>query len=309
MIGLAAFFLAALSCIVPDAAPAVAQEAALPADDPNPNIRLMRAIWRQDHDAVTAALKSGATPNYIAPFSEFKTHFGGNGWADHANRLISALGLAARLTDLASMDLIVSAGADLNLHARAQDTNLPATNRTATVSFGETSSLDMTKRLIGRGYRPTVQDITSALDLRRTIGWEEWSTVILSVPTVPMKVAAIRAGTDPDYQKFIAEQDADRAEMHEKSDGRGLDLQIHTAQGPDQDTLGLPQEVTGGAVGEMVCSKPGIYRTKYVGWIEQREQDRVLLKIAGGFNGKVNDFRPGEMRWDDIGHWTPCVVH
>ncbi len=304
MIGLAAMFLIALSCTLPAAAPALAQEAALPADDPNPNIRLMRAIWRQDHDGIAAALKSGATPNYIAPFSEFKTHFGGNGWADHANRLISALGLAARLTDLAAMEQIVEAGADLNLHARAEDTNLPATNRTATVSYGQTTSLDMTKRLISRGYRPTVQDITSALDLRKTIGWEEWSAIILNVPSVSRKVDAIQAGTDPDYQKFIAEQDADRAEMHQRNDGRGLDLQVLNPNG-----LGTSQEMAGGSVGEMVCSKPGVYRTKYVGWIEQREQDRVLLKIAGGFNGKVNDFRPGEMRWDDIEHWTPCVVH
>jgi hypothetical protein len=57
----------------------------------------------------------------------------------------------------------------------------------------------------------------------------------------------------------------------------------------------------------MVCSKPGVYHTKYVAYIESRNEDRVLLKILGGFNNKATEFHSNEMHWDDMARWIPCT--
>src|ERR1700761_308062 len=265
------------------------------ADDSTPNTRLMRAIWGREHDAVVSALKDGASPNYIAPFSEFKTEFGGTGWASRPERLISALGLAAQLSDFATMRDLMDDGADLNLHARADQSNLPSSNR----------GLDMAKLLILRGYRPTAQDILSALDLRQTAGWDDWAIAVLTAPGVPQRLSAIRAGTDPDYQRLIAEQADERNQASHEAEA--FERQMQASQEAAQATRDSNQAIFGADVGDMVCSKLGVYHTKYVAYVESRSGGRVLLKIAGGYNRTATDFRPQEMRWDDIDNWVPCT--
>ena len=281
-----ALLLAALLCALPVSA----------AESDPPNTRLMRAIWRHERDAAAAALKDGASPNYVAPFSEFKGEFGGTGWASRPDRLISALGLAAQLNDTATMQDLIDGGADLNLHARADQSNLPASNR----------GLDMAKQLILRGYRPTAQDILSALDLRQVAGWEDWSIAVLTAPGVPQRLSAIRAGTDPDYQRLVAEQADERNQASHETEA--FERQMQAAQEAAQAARDSRQAIFGADVGETVCSKPGVYHTKYVAYVESRSGGRVLLKIAGGYNRAAADFRPQEMRWDDIENWIPCSL-
>lgn len=278
--------LAALLCALP-----------VSADDVAPNTRLMRAIWGREHDAVVAALKDGASPNYIAPFSEFKGEFGGTGWASRPERLISALGLAAQLSDFASMRDLMDDGADLNIHARADQSNLPSSNR----------GLDMAKLLILRGYRPTAQDILSALDLRQTTGWDDWAIAVLTAPGVPQRLSGIRAGTDPDYQRLIAEQADERNQASHEAEA--FERQMQAAQEAAQVARDSSQAIFGADVGDMVCSKLGVYHTKYVAYVQSRSSGRVLLKIVGGYNRTATDFRPQDMRWDDIENWVPCTVH
>jgi hypothetical protein len=271
------------------------QQTSVPlAEATSPNNRLMRALWHYDHDSVASALQSGASPNYVALFTEFKTDFGGTGWASRPERLISALGLAAQQGDLASMQVLIDAGADLNMHARASQSNLPASR----------NGLEMTRTLIQKGYRPTAQDIMSALDLRKTPGWEDWSVSVLTAPGVPQRLPAIRAGTDPDYRRLIAEQaDEGNQASHENE---AFERQMQVAQRQALAAQNGHQAVSGAEVGDMVCSKPGTYSTKYVAYVESRTGDRVELKILGAFNRTGTDFKPQEMRWDDIDKWIPC---
>lgn len=258
-----------------------------------PNTRLMRAIWHHDHDAIAAALKEGALPNYVAPFSEFKTDFGGTGWASRPDRLISALGLAAQLSDLTAMQEIIDGGADLNLHARASQSNLPASK----------GGLEMTRLLILKGYRPTAQDITLALSLRATPGWDDWSVAVLTAPGVPQRLSAIRAGTDPDYQRLIAEQADEQNQASHENEAFERQMQAAlAAQNTDQ-------TISGAGIGDMVCSKTGIYKSKYVAYVEGRNENRIELKIVGSFNRYATEFHAQEMRWDDVEKWTPCTVH
>jgi hypothetical protein len=315
MIGRAAILLAVMACGFSGTALGAEEQSAISAvnspktpDDSNPNTRLMKAIWERDHAALVEALKAGATPNYVAPFSEFKTGYSGMGWADHPDHLISALGLAAQMGDLLSMNDIINAGADLNLHARADDTNLPAKNRRATLPTGPVTGLDMAKRLIQRGYRPTAQDIGTALSVKKTPGWEEWAALILDVPGVSQKADAIQAGIDPDYLKLLAERAADQKSVFQKDEGEDLENQIQTAQHAAQAVKDSVQAITGASVGDMVCSKSGVYHTKYVGYVESRVGSRVELRIIGGFNRSLNEFRPQEMHWDDIENWAPCSL-
>jgi hypothetical protein len=256
------------------------------------NTRLMRAIWRHDHDGVAAALRQGASPNYVAPFLEFKTEFGGTGWASRPDRLIAALGLAAQLADLLTMQQLIDAGADINLHARASQSNLP----------GSKAGLEMTRTLILHGYHPNAEDITTALSLRNTAGWEDWSAAVLTAPGVPQRLGAIRAGTDPDYQRLIAEQADERNQASHETEAFERQMQAALAAQNGQG-------VAAGAVGDMVCSKSGVYHTKYVAYVEARNGERVQLRILGGFNRNATEFRPQEMRWDDGDKWTPCTIH
>ncbi|HMA51949.1 MAG TPA: hypothetical protein VKP60_19460, partial [Magnetospirillaceae bacterium] len=200
------------------------------AAEPSANTRLMLALWARDHDAVVAALKAGASPNYIAPFSEFKPNYGPIAWAADPLRLTSALGLAAQLGDLVLMNDLIAAGADLNLHARADDTNLPSGNRKADLPSGPTTSLDMTKLLIQKGYRPTVADITSALEVRETPGWTDWAAAILDAPGVKHRIATIEAGTDPDYQKYNQVQEAERNQAHRRTETEAYEDELEAAQ-------------------------------------------------------------------------------
>ena len=257
------------------------------------NTRLMRAIWHHDHDAIAGALKDGALPNYVAPFSEFKTDFGGMGWASRPDRLISALGLAAQLSDLTAMQQLVDGGADLNLHARASQSNLPASK----------GGLEMTRLLILKGYRPTAQDITLALSLRATPGWDDWSVAVLTAPGVPQRLSSIRAGTDADYQRLIAEQaDEQNQASHENE---AFERQMQTALAAQN----ADQTISSAGIGDMVCSKTGIYKSKYVAYVEGRNENRIELKIVGSFNRYATEFHAQEMRWDDVEKWTPCTVH
>jgi hypothetical protein len=266
-------------------------------DAGTPNTRLMRAIWRHDHEAVAAALQAGASPNYVAPFAEFKTEFIGTGWASRPERLISALGLAAQLNDFTAMQDLIDNGADLNLHARASQSNLPPSK----------SGLDMTKLLILRGYHPNAQDITTALSLRSVAGWEDWALAVLTAPGVPQRLGAIRAGTDPDYQRLIAEQaDEQNQATHETE---AFERQMQAAQQAALAAQNSNQAIAGAGIGDMVCSKTGIYHAKYVAYLEGRSENRVELKIVGSFNRYATEFRPQEMRWDDVDNWTPCTVH
>lgn len=263
-------------------------------DATNPNMRLIRGIWRHDHTIVASALDAGASPNYVAPFSEFKTDFGGTGWAARPERLISALGLAAQLADLAIMQQLIDAGADINLHARAEQSNLPASK----------SGLDMTRFLLHRGYRPTARDIQSALDLRAIPGWEDWSLAVLGAPGVPERIRAIQAGTDPDYQRMIAEQADERNQASHETEA--FERQMRVAQQAALAAQNSNQEIAGAGIGDMVCSKGGVYHAKYVAYIESRSGTRVQLKILGSFNHSATEFRPQEMRWDDADNWSPC---
>ncbi len=266
-------------------------------DAGTPNTRLMRAIWRHDHEAVAAALQSGASPNYIAPFAEFKAEFIGTGWASRPERLISALGLAAQLSDLTSMQDLIDNGADLNLHARASQSNLPPSK----------SGLEMAKLLILRGYRPNAQDITTALSLRNVAGWDDWALVILTAPGVPQRIGAIRAGTDPDYQRLIAEQaDELNQATHETE---AFERQMQAAQQAALAARNANQAIAGAEIGDTVCSKAGIYHSKYVASVQGLSDNRVELKIIGSFNRYATEFRAQEMRWDDLQNWTPCNVH
>jgi len=266
-------------------------------DSSSPNTRLMRAIWRHDQQAVAAALQAGASPNYVAPFAEFKTEFVGTGWASRPERLISALGLAAQLNDLAAMQTLIDNGADLNLHARAGQSNLPPSK----------SGLEMTRLLILRGYHPNAQDITTALSLRNTPGWEDWALAVLTAPGVPQRLGAIRAGTDPDYQRLIAEQaDEQNRASHETE---AFERQMQAAEQAALAAENSKQAIAGAGIGDMVCSKTGIYHAKYVAYLEGRNENRVELKIVGSFNRYATEFRPQEMRWDDVDNWTPCTVH
>lgn len=302
-LGRSVSLLVALACALPMAG----LSAELPSADPNPNVRLMRAIWRQDHDAVAAALKAGASANYIAPFSEFKEDFSGVGWSSHPDRLISALGLAAQLGDLVAMDDVIEAGADLNMHARADQTNLPPVARHADLPSGPATGLDMAKRLVLKGYRPTAQDITSALELQKTKGWEDWAAVVLDAPGVPQRITAIENGTDPDYQKLAAEQAADRDQAHQaETEAYGRQLQV--AEQAHQAALYNRQAVAGAGVGDMVCSKPGVYRTKIVGYVQGLSGNRVGVRVLGAYNRDATNFRAGEIHWDDIDNWTPCSL-
>lgn len=278
--------------------------------EPSANTRLMMALWARDQDAVLAALKAGASPNYVAPFSEFKPNFGPIGWAADPVRLISALGLAARLGDLVLMDDLIRAGADINLHARADDTNLPEGNHKADLPSGPTTSLDMTKYLIGHGYHPTVADISGALEVREKPDWKEWSSTILNAPGVQHRVAAIEAGIDPDYQKYNDEQAVERAWAHRRSDTEAYEDELDEARRAAQidkygDTLasfGMP------AVGDLVCSKPGVYQAKYFAWVAGHSANRVELRIAGSYDHNAKEFRPQDMRWDDTKNWAPCHI-
>jgi len=260
------------------------------------NTRLMRAIWQHDRDSIAIALQAGASPNYVAPFSEFKSDFGGTGWASRPERLISALGLAAQLADLGTMQTLIDDGADLNLHARASQSNLPT----------HKDGLNMTRQLILRGYRPTAQDINLALDLRATAGWEDWSVAVLTAPGVPQRLGAIRAGTDPDYQRFLAEQADERNQATHETEA--FERQMQAAEQAAQAARDGTQAAGGASIGDMVCSKTGVYHTTYVAYVEGRSESRVLLKIAGGFNRNATEFRPLDMRWDDITNWSPCTV-
>jgi hypothetical protein len=280
----------------PPSAPTGDSALSLPDTGP-PNTRLMRAIWRHDHAAAVAALQSGASPNYVAPFAEFKTEFIGTGWASRPDRLISALGLAAQLNDLAAMQTLIDNGADLNLHARASQSNLPPSK----------SGLEMTKLLILRGYHPNAQDITTALSLRTIPGWEDWALAVLTAPGVPQRLGAIRAGTDPDYQRLIAEQaDEQNRASHETE---AFERQMQAAEQAALAAENSKQAIAGAGIGDMVCSKTGIYHAKYVAYLEGRNENRVELKIVGSFNRYATEFRPQEMRWDDVDNWTPCTVH
>ena len=272
-----------------------AEEPSLTSETVAPNTRLMRAIWRHQREAVADALEAGASPNYIAPFAEFKTEFRGAGWAERPERLISALGLAAQLADLPLMQTLLDSGADLNLHARADQSNLPASK----------SGLEMAKQLILKGYRPTAQDITSALNLRATPGWEDWSATVLTAPGVPQRLGAIRAGTDPDYQRLIAQQADEQNQA--TNENEAFERQMQAAQQAEQTNRDGSLAIGAVDIGDMVCSKAGSYHTKYVAYIEGRNEDRVLLKILGGFNRNATEFHANEMHWDDMAKWTPCT--
>jgi len=267
--------------------------------EPSANTRLMQAVWQRDHDGIAAALKDGASPNYIAPFSEFKSTYGGPAWSSHPDWLASPLGLAARWGDVAAMDALIEAGVDVNLHARAGETSLPAANPRVT--------RDMTRRLIERGYRPTALDITTALGLRGAEGWDDWAKAVLDAPGVAHRLAAIEAGTDPDYQKLIAEQKADQDRSQQKTETEAFEGQLQEAEQAAQ-SVKAEQALMGVAIGDLVCSKPGIYRTKYVARVEARSQGRIQLKIIGGYNRAIGDFHSGEMRWDDAEKWIPCQI-
>ena len=291
-LGRIAILLAAMLC--------AASFAAEPqASTPSANTRLMQALWERDHDAIAAALRDGGSPNYVAPYSEFKTHAGGPGWSLYPDRLVSALGLAARWGDVAAMDQLLDAGVDVNLHARLSDSNLPASNPRA--------SLDMTKRLIQKGYRPTALDISTALGLKGSAGWNDWAVAVLDAPGVAHRIASIQADTDPEYQKLIAEQKADQDRSQQKTEMESLEGQVQAAQQAAQ-TLQDQQALIGAGIGDLVCSMPGKYKTKYVARVEGRSGDRIELKIIGGFNRALKDFKPEEMRWDDSENWAPCRI-
>jgi hypothetical protein len=165
----------------------------------------------------------------------------------------------------------------------------------------------MAKRLVLKGYRPTAQDITSALDLQKTEGWEEWAAVVLDAPGVAQRITAIETGTDPDYQKLAAEQAADRDQAHQaETEAYGRQLQV--AEQAQQAALYKRQAIAGAGIGDMVCSKPGIYRTKIVGYVQGLSGSRVEVRILGAFNRSATDFRTGEIHWDDVENWTPCSL-
>lgn len=267
--------------------------------EPSANTRLMQAVWQRDHDGITAALKDGASPNYIAPFSEFKNTYGGPAWSGHSDWLASPLGVAAHWGDVAAMEELLDAGVDVNLHARAGESSLPSSNPRVT--------LDMTKRLIEHGYRPTALDITTALGLRGTEGWDDWSKAVLNAPGVQHRMAAIQAGTDPDYQKLIAEQKADQDRSQQKTETETFESQLESAEEAAQ-SIRAEQALMGVGIGDLVCSKPGIYRAKYVARVESRSEGRIQLKIIGSYNRTAGEFHSYEMRWDDAEKWIPCQI-
>lgn len=266
---------------------------------PTANTRLMQALWERDHDFIGAALREGASANYVAPYSEFKTHVGGPAWSLYPDRLVSALGLAARWGDITAMDQLLEAGVDVNLHARLSDSNLPASN--------PRTSLEMTKRLIQKGYRPTALDISTALGLRGSAGWDDWAKAVLDAPGVAHRIAAIQSDTDPEYQKLQAEQKADQDRSQQKTEMESLEGQVQAAQAAQQ-AIQEQQALMGAGIGDMVCSVPGKYKTKYVARVEGRTGSRIELKIIGGFNRALTDFKPDQMRWDDSENWVPCRI-
>jgi hypothetical protein len=274
--------------------------AALAAAEPGPlsaNTRMMQAIWDRDHDALAAVLREGASPNYVAPYSEVKAHVGGPAWSLYPDRLVSALGLAARWGDIPSMDLLLESGVDVNLHARLSESNLPSSNPRA--------SLEMTKQLIQRGYRPTAFDINTALGLRGNAGWDEWAKTVLDAPGVARRIANIEASTDPEFQRLLAEQKADQDRSQQKTEMESLEGQVQAAQEAQQ-AIQDQQALLGAGVGDLVCSVPGKYKTKYVARVAARNGDRIELRIIGGFNRALSDFKPDQMRWDDSVNWFPC---
>lgn len=288
--------------------PAIGLSFAVQAAEPGANTKLMVALWARDHEGVVAALKAGASPNYVAPFSEFKPNYGPIAWAADPLRLISALGLAARLDDLLLMDDLMRAGANINLHARADDTNLPSGTRKADLPSGPMTSLDMTKLLIQRGYRPTVEDISTALEVRETPSWKEWSEAVLGAPGVERRVAAIEAGTDPEYQKYNEAQEAERSQSHRKTETEAYEGELEAAQQAAQAAKYGSQLVTEVEVGDLVCSKPGVYHTKYVAFVTSHNGTRLQLRIVGGYNRGAGEFHSQEMRWDDVENWTACRI-
>jgi hypothetical protein len=198
-----------------------------------------------------------------------------------------------------AMDQLLDAGVDVNLHARLSESNLPASNPRI--------SLDMTKRLIERGYRPTALDISTALGLRGSNGWDEWAKAVLDAPGVAYRIASIEADTDPEYLKLQAEQKADQDHVQQKTEMEALEGQVHAAQQAAEDFQDQ-QALIGAGIGDLVCSIPGKYKTKYVARVEGRSGDRIELKIIGGFNRALTDFKPDQMRWDDSVNWAPCRI-
>jgi len=127
----------------------------------------------------------------------------------------------------------------------------------------------------------------------------------LTAPGVAQRLSGIRGGTDPDYQKLADEQALD--DNDGPSAAQSEQRQVEAAQAAQQAVRDGNQIIGGAGIGDLVCSKLGVYHTKYVAYVEGRNADRVLVKIVGGYrNG--GEFHSQEMHWDDIQNWTPCTA-
>lgn len=60
--------------------------------------------------------------------------------------------------------------------------------------------------------------------------------------------------------------------------------------------------------GAQICSKQGVYHFRYVGGLEDRQADRLLVRITGTTSGYVRTGEPHaqDVLWVDIDQWEPC---
>lgn len=99
-------------------------------------------------------------------------------------------------------------------------------------------------------------------------------------------------------QQAVRDQEAAQREARVQAQAQQRQLRLnaaHTAIDP------LPR-------GSQICSRQGVYHFRYVGGLEDRQADRLLVRIAGTTSGYVRTGEPHaqDVLWVDIDKWEPC---
>jgi len=128
-----------------------------------------------------------------------------------------------------------------------------------------------------------------------------------------------RTALDPQYRREVADASPQRlkvvAERQAATEKARQELvaraqQVVEAEAAErQRRLEADRAVMAGAKrGDTVCSKKGVYRAEYVGYIEGRDGDNVQVRIAGTASGTMSEFQPQEIHWVKVSEWAPCNV-
>lgn len=246
--------------------------------DADPNIRLVRAAAADRADLVQKALAEGASANFSTSteliFAPGR-HTSGGTW-------LAAICIqdAAEVNADAVARVLLNAGADPNA---CGGRSLIGPHD----GYNGIASKELGSMFIQHGYMPSAREVAYFDRLASAA-----PTMVNPSPDVIDKVALASVVLSAGGAAIQAEIEQKRA-----------------AEGQTQVALqGARDSYARVGRGSTVCSRHGAYRQDYLGYVEDRDGDRVQIRVAGSKSGLMAELKSQDIIWDSILTWTPCEV-